>query len=145
MHLKATKSQNSIFWDQGHISFKVEFWRAIVLSIVNSTSRLRKWSIKNGSFGHLTGMESEDISAIKEFVQSVEDSLLFITMMVIAEGWGVVRCHIKHYRWTSLLCKCKYSGTSIGRSSTLQYSGLSIGQSSTLQCSHWVWSPNPAV
>ena len=52
-------------------------------------------------------MESEDISAIKEFVQSVEDSLLFITMMVIAEGWGVVRCHIKHYRWTSLLCKWK--------------------------------------
>ena len=60
-------------------------------------------------------MESEDISAIKEFVQSVEDSLLFITMMVIAEGWGVVRCHIKHYRWTSLLCKCKYSGTAIGQ------------------------------
>ena len=52
-------------------------------------------------------MESEDISAIKEFVQSVEDSLLFITMMVIGEGWGVVRCHIKHYRWTSLLCRFK--------------------------------------
>ena len=57
---------------------------------------------KNNIFA---GVESEDISAIKEFVQSVEDSLLFITMMVIAEGWGVVRCHIKHYRWTSLLCE----------------------------------------
>ncbi len=54
-----------------------------------------------------TGVESEDISAVKQFVQSVEDSLLFVTMMVIAEGWGVVRCKIKHYRWTSLLCECQ--------------------------------------
>ena len=51
------------------------------------------------------GIESGDISALKQFVQNIEDSLLFMTQMVIAEGWGVVRNHIKHYRWTSLLCK----------------------------------------
>ena len=55
-------------------------------------------------------MESADISTLQYFVQSIEDSLLFITMMIIAEGWGVIRGHIKHYRWTSLLCKfCVFS------------------------------------
>ena len=50
------------------------------------------------------GMESTDISAMRHFVHSIEDALLFMTQMVIAEGWGVIRCHIKHYRWTSLIC-----------------------------------------
>ncbi len=58
---------------------------------------------------YVAGMESPDITAVKQFVQSIEDALLFVTMMVIAEGWGVVRCHIKHYRWTSLLCKKSFS------------------------------------
>ena len=94
-------------------------------------------------------MESEDISAIKEFVQSVEDSLLFITMMVIAEGWGVVRCHIKHYRWTSLLCKWKYTRTSIGRSllwvitsfGRHSFGGHSFGQSLLWTVTLWAVTP----
>ena len=52
-----------------------------------------------------TGVEPKDISSIRVFVKSVEDALLFVTMMIIAEGWGVIRCRIKHYRWTSLICE----------------------------------------
>ena len=51
------------------------------------------------------GIEPPDISSVQSFIESIEDALLFITMMVIAEGWGIVRARIKHYRWTSLLCK----------------------------------------
>lgn len=66
-----------------------------------------------------TGMESSDISSVRHFIQSIEDALLFIIMMVIAEGWGVIRSHTKHYRWTSLLLLFAMFATS-------------------LMCVHWV-------
>ena len=54
---------------------------------------------------YISGKESIPLASTRHFVQSFEDALLFVTMMVIAEGFGVVRSQIKHYRWTSLLCE----------------------------------------
>ncbi|XP_078587317.1 uncharacterized protein LOC144868683 [Branchiostoma floridae x Branchiostoma japonicum] len=48
------------------------------------------------------GIESKPMQTLRYFLESVEDAMLFMAMMVISEGWGVVRYQVRHFRWTVL-------------------------------------------
>ncbi|XP_077992077.1 uncharacterized protein LOC144446197 [Glandiceps talaboti] len=45
------------------------------------------------------GKESQAIMILREICQSVEDAMLFLTMMIASEGWCVLRPDIRRFRW----------------------------------------------
>ncbi|XP_077862396.1 uncharacterized protein LOC144344197 [Saccoglossus kowalevskii] len=45
------------------------------------------------------GQESHAIMILREIVQSIEDALLFLSMMIASEGWCVLRPDIRRFRW----------------------------------------------
>ncbi|XP_070539912.1 uncharacterized protein [Ptychodera flava] len=45
------------------------------------------------------GTESQAVMILREIVQSIEDAMLFLTMMIASEGWCVLRPDIRRFRW----------------------------------------------